>query len=261
MSRSLGRVVDILNCFSVDRPTATLTEVSDRTGLDRATTYRFLTALEGYGVLRRDASTKRYALGVEALVIGAAALARLDPRPLARPGLVRLVGAFEDTAILSVPRGPESVCIDVEAGTFPIRASFLEVGSRRPLGAGAGSLALLAWLPDAEIAALRPAISARIAGHPRLSWAVIERHVEDARRRGYALMLDLVVDRMGGIAMPVPGPDGRPIAALSVAALSERIASRERALAEALAREVAACAVPGMRPAGPSKGARSSGAS
>lgn len=252
---SVQKACRILGVLS-DPRNGRLTDIAQAAGQDKATTLRLLESLEREGLVVRDASTKRYALGVEALVIGAAALARLDLRPLARPGLVRLVGAFEDTAILSVPRGSEAVCIDVEAGTFPIRASFLEVGSRRPLGAGAGSLALLAWLPDAEIAALAPAISARIAGHPRLSWTVIERHVEDSRRRGYALMLDLVVDRMGGIAMPVPGPDGRPIAALSVAALSERIASRERALAEALAREVAACAVPGSRAAGQAKAAR-----
>jgi hypothetical protein len=46
---------------------------------------------------------------------------------------------------------------------------------------------------------------------------------------------------MGGIAMPVLGLDGRPVAAIAIAALTERITSREEALAAALKREVAEC--------------------
>ena len=41
--------------------------------------------------------------------------------------------------------------------------------------------------------------------------------------------------------MPIFGGDGRPVAAISIAALTERIVSREKALAEALRREIAAC--------------------
>jgi hypothetical protein len=55
------------------------------------------------------------------------------------------------------------------------------------------------------------------------------------------VLLDLIVERMGGIAMPVLGSDGRPVAAISIAALTERITSREEALAAALKREVAEC--------------------
>jgi len=41
--------------------------------------------------------------------------------------------------------------------------------------------------------------------------------------------------------VPVLGNDGRPVAAISIAALTERITSREEALAAALKREVAEC--------------------
>ena len=44
-----------------------------------------------------------------------------------------------------------------------------------------------------------------------------------------------------GTPMPIFGTDGRPVAALSVAALTERITTREEALAAALKRETAEC--------------------
>ena len=236
-SSSVQKACRILRVMS-DSRNASLTEIARAAGNDKATTLRLLEVLTREGFVVRDAATKRYALGAESFVLGAAAAASLDPRPGARPSLIRLCNAFEDSVILSIPRGPESVCVDVELGRFPIHATYLEIGSRRPLGAGAGSLALLAWLPDIEIAALMPTLVGRLARYPGLTQAVLEEHIESSRRRGYAVMLDLIVDRMGGIAMPILGQDRRPVAAISIAALTERITSRENALRDALAREI-----------------------
>jgi DNA-binding IclR family transcriptional regulator len=220
---------------------ARLTEIAAAAGLDKATALRLLDALAREGFVVRDPRTKLYALGPEVFVLGAAAAARFDPRPIVRPSLIRLANEFEDTVILSVPRGAESVCVDIQPGSFAIRANYLEVGSRRPLGVGAGSLALLAWMPDEELQAVMPLVAARLERYPRITPKLLEKHALQSRKRGYALLLDVVVPRMGGIAVPVLGQDGRPAAALSIAALSERITSREDALATALKREAAAC--------------------
>ena len=248
-SSSVQKACLLLRAMS-DVRNARLTQIAAAAGVDKATALRLLDVLARNGFVVRDPVSKRYALGPEVLALGAAAIARADLRPLVRPSLVRLVRAFEDTAILSLPRGAESVCLDVEPGTFAIRANYLEVGSRRPLGVGAGSLALLAWLPDDEIASLMPLIAERLGPYPRLTVAHIEQAIARARRTGHAVLLDLVVDRMGGIAMPILGEDGRPLAAISIAALSDRIVSREDALASALRHEVAQCEA--LRRRGPS---------
>lgn len=237
---SVQKACRIVRAMS-DARHARLTEIAAAAGLDKATALRLLDALAREGFVVRDPRTKHYALGPEVFVLGAAAAARFDPRPVVRPSLMRLANEFEDTAILSVPRGAESVCLDLQPGTFAIRANYLEVGSRRPLGVGAGSLALLASMPDEEIAAVMPLIAARLERYPRITTKLLEKHVAQSRKRGYALLLDVVVPRMGGIAMPVLGQDARPVAALSIAALSDRITGREEALAAALKREVAAC--------------------
>ena len=239
-SSSVQKACRILRVMS-DARNARLTDIATASGQDKATALRLLDVLVREGFVLRDPLTKRYTLGTETYVLGAAAAARFDPRPIVRPALIRLASAFLDSTILSIPRGAESVCVDLELGSFPIRANYVEIGSRRPLGDGAGSLALLAWMPDAEIDAIMPISLAKLARYPKINRRVLERHVEDSRRRGYAVMVDLVVDRMGGIGVPILGSDRRPVAAISIAALTERILSREAELAEALQREAQAC--------------------
>ena len=237
---SVQKACRILRAMS-DARNARLTDIAREAGLDKATTLRLLDVLTRDGFVTRDPATKHYSLGTEVFVLGAAAQSRFDPRPVIGASLLRLAHAFEDTAMLSVPSGAESICVALQEGTYPIRANYLEVGSRRPLGVGAGSLALLAWMPDREIEAIMPMVSARLERFPRITRRVLEDLVQESRKRGYAMLLDLVVEHMGGIAMPILGADGRPVAALSVAALTERITSREQALAAALKREVAEC--------------------
>ncbi|MBN9428403.1 MAG: helix-turn-helix domain-containing protein [Burkholderiales bacterium] len=218
-----------------------LTVLAEATGLDKATLLRLLEMLSEEGYVERDDTSKRYSMGVEARVLGVASLARFDPRPLAQPSLLRLADRFEDTILLSIPSGSESVCAAFEVGRFPIRANYLGVGGRRLLGVGAGSLALLAALPTAECEAVLPAIRAGLANHPRVTAALVEKKLEEARTLGYAITLDIVVDQMGGIGVAIPGPDGRPLAALSIAALSKRIEARRDEIVQSLKREAELC--------------------
>jgi DNA-binding IclR family transcriptional regulator len=237
---SVQRACSILRVMS-DSRNSRLTDIAHAAELDKATTLRLLEVLTRNGLVQRNPVNKQYSLGPEVFVLGAAAAARQDLRPVARPSLIRLADLFEDSTMLSLPRGAESVCVDVQSGSYAIRAQYLEAGSRRPLGVGAGSLALLAWLPDEEITALLPLIVQRLSPYPRMTEKIIVRSIEQARKQGFSTMFDVLIDRMGGIGVPILGPDRRPLAALSIAALTDRIRSREQSMAEALYREANLC--------------------
>lgn len=214
-----------------------LSEVAAEAGLNKVTTLRILEVLTREGFVRREEKTKTYSLGDEVFVLSASLKDRDDLRLRARPALLRLAALSEDSAMLSVRSGTETVCVDREVGTFPLRAAFLEVGSRRPFGIGAGSMAMLAWLSDEEIEAILPLVEKRLAAYPKVSMTWIRNEIPRCRERGYTLFLNMLVDRMGGIGVPVFGPDGRPVAALSISALSDRISSREKDLYAMLKRE------------------------
>lgn len=218
-----------------------LADIAAGAEISAPTTLRILETLIKEGFVRRDPATpKRYLLGDQALLLGMAMQGRDHIRDRARPALVRLAALSGDTVLLSTRHGIESVCVDREFGSFPIRANYLDIGSRRPLGAGAGSLALLAWLSASEcetvIELVKPALVAR---YPLLSPQRLREEVQRSRDNGYAMLLDVVVEQMGGIAVPIFAADGRPAAAISIAALSDRITSRLPMLVKALRHEAA----------------------
>ncbi|MCD2513228.1 IclR family transcriptional regulator [Comamonas endophytica] len=250
---SVERAMRVLRVMSEGTNTR-LTDIAAAADLDKATALRLLEMLVRDGFVVRDPASKQFALGPELMVLGAAALRRFDPRPLVRPSVMRLVGQFEDSVVLSIPSGIESLCIEVEEGSYPIRANYLRVGSRRPLGVGAGSLALLAWMPQAEREAALEVLLTQLQRYPRIDAKLLHERIDQAREKGYAVLLDVVVERMGGIAAPIFAPDGKPVAAISIAALNERILSREAQLAQALQHEARICQVRWAEAAGAGAG-------
>ena len=222
-------------------PDPRLTAIAQVAQLDKATVLRLLEMLTEEGFVVRDNVSKQFALGRELCVLGAVASARVDLRAIARPSMLRLAAEFADTVMLFVPSGHESLCVAMELGTFPLRANYIEVGGRRVLGVSAGSMALLAALPQAEYEAVMPAVSELLGPYPKLSSLLIRRMADEARCRGHAESIDLLVDRVGSIGVAVLDVHRRPLCALGISALSDRIIERREALVSALHREAEIC--------------------
>jgi DNA-binding IclR family transcriptional regulator len=132
---------------------------------------------------------------------------------------------------LSERRGLEAVCSARALGGYPVKALTLDVGIRRPLGVGAGGLAILCALPAAEAEDI---IDAHADSYPKLSTLTASR-VRDAgaqgRAQGFAF-LDAAV-YPGTAAIGVTIPTLAPMAAISVAAISSRLDAERRQLVAA----------------------------
>ncbi len=233
-TNAVQKVCLLLSALSNPSP-CRLKDLAAQTGIDKASILRVLETLLEQGYVTRDDSHKTYQLADRAILLGLAMQQRMPVVHQARPHMLRVAAHSGDTALLLQRMGAESVCMDREFGGYPIRANYLEVGTRRPLGLSSGGLALLAWLPDEEIGALldisEPAIKRT---YPHITRSFIEDQVAKSRAQGHACLLNLLVEQMGGMAVPLFGADGRPFAALVVSALARRIQERRQALAELL---------------------------
>jgi DNA-binding IclR family transcriptional regulator len=235
--KTVDRAARLLRAVATHAEGAMLSAVARETGFGKGTVHRLLNALIDAGLVFQDHETKRYRLGAGLALLGYAAH-RQDFAALAKPFLLRLAEHTQDTIYASVREGGAAVCVDREIGAFPIRTLSLEVGHQRPLGVGSGSLALLAFLPDPEIASIIDKNAVWLARYPGHSRKELLRKVADTRRRGFSFVEGKIIPGMNAIGIAILGADRRPVAALSLAAITNRVSgNRVTQLAHALARE------------------------
>ncbi len=226
-TQSIERVVNMLRVVaSRGRSGMRLGDITAATGLPSSTCFRMLQRLESEGVLERHPVTRKYLLGPLLYELGLLASPRFQLAQRCEDILAALAERTQDTVYLSERRGNEAVCSARALGGYPIKALTLDVGIRRPLGIGAGGLAILCALPPAEADEI---ITAQADRYPKLSTLTADRvrsAVAEGRERGFAFLDGAVY--AGTAAVGVTIPSVAPMAAISVAAISTRLDETRR---------------------------------
>ncbi|MBX3628286.1 MAG: IclR family transcriptional regulator [Rhizobacter sp.] len=223
-TQSIQRVVGLLReLASHNRTGLRLVDLVQAAGLEQPTVHRMLKSLVAEGLVMQDAQTKRYFLGQALYEFGLAAGQRFGLRTLCEPVLESLARETGDTVFLTVRSGDEAVCLDRREGASPIKIFTLAVGDRRPLGIGAGSLALLAALPDEDV---RRVITTQVPRSATLGEsnapALLER-VQTTRALGYVLHDVRHFEGVRAVGVAVLDATGQPVAALSLSTLAARL--------------------------------------
>ena len=121
----------------------------------------------------------------------------------------------------------------------------MSVGDRRPLGVGAGSLAILSSMSDADIADTLKANTQRYTPYkPEISVPLLQEKITATRSAGYATSTFFMTDGkvmpgMNAIGVPIVTGLGVVLGAVSVAAIPERLSKQRRAEVVALAQKAA----------------------
>ena len=193
-NQGIERALRLLKAVAAGNSTGRrLGDIVDATGLSKSTTHRLLHALVDQGAVEYQPDTGLFFLGYGLFEICIAAGSRFGLLELAEPVLRRLVERTEDTVYLSVRDGLDAICVARMEGTFPIKTLTLNVGDRRPLGAGAGSIALLAFQPEEELTRIVQENFRRPGKYPRLNTVNVTALVQATRRQGFALNDGLLV--------------------------------------------------------------------
>ncbi|WGS52415.1 IclR family transcriptional regulator [Paraburkholderia sp. D15] len=200
-----------------------VTRLAKAVGLTQGTVHRILHALIAEGIVEQDENSKLYRLSVDFFALAAQAGNPSGMRTLCRPALLRLCASLGDTIFLLVKSSFDAVCLDICEGPFPIRSFTGDIGGRVALGVGQGSLAILAFLPEAEREEIIRFNVPRIRGYGVLDEVYLRTEIERVRQLGYAGRNSGVLDGMAGVAVPILDRTGVAVAALSVGTLAARL--------------------------------------
>lgn len=237
-AQSIRRALAVLRIVAAGQERgARLTDVVEGSGLSRPTAHRILRVLVEEGAAEQDASTRRYLIGGEVSLLGLARSARFPIRALAEPHLRHLSETLGDTTFLTIRNGDDSVCLDRKPGSFPVKVLSIDVGARRPLGVGVSGLVLLAALPLAEAEKIVQRNARRLKAM-RIDPVALMARAEAARELGYAFAPVGVVQGSRAVAVPVRNAEGRTVAGMALATITERLPeARLPAVTAAMARQ------------------------
>ena len=156
--QSVARAAHILGFFTVGRPRRSLSEITARLGVSRATAHRYTVALRQANLLRFDPATNEYTLGPQVLTLSAAAGAGLPVVAIAGPHMEELVRKVNETVVLSIWDGEAPIVVRVDDNPDRMVRISIHTGARlTPFRSSQGRV-FCAFLPESDVAGLRRAL-------------------------------------------------------------------------------------------------------
>ncbi|POX42920.1 IclR family transcriptional regulator [Streptomyces sp. Ru73] len=218
----LGKAQLLLEAFESGTPQLTLTELSKRSGIPKASAHRLAQELVQWGLLERQGDS--YQLGMQLFSLGQRVPASAMLRTVARPLLTDLFARTRATLHLAVLDGTHVFFLEKIAGAANIH-THSQVGGRLPASCTATGKVLLALHPGGPEAVKRLPRTGLPSLTPRSVATVekLEQQLAAVADRGYALEHDEVLSGHSSLAVPVTGMDGTVHAAVSATATTARM--------------------------------------
>ena len=229
--RSAERLLRVLKCFGAERATLSIAEIARELDLAASTVRRLLQTLEQEGFVRQEAASGRYKLGTAVIRLAAAALAGSSLVKAASPILDALNQQLDEAVQLTVRDGNVLIIIDHRQSRHLVKV-FHKIGHRyAPYRGSAAGKALLAWLPDPELAALLPPEGRWQAHSPRgiTDLEGLRAALAQTRERGYAINDGETEADVWSVAAPVRDQRGAVVAAINLPCPKNRLSEDRRA--------------------------------
>lgn len=223
-STTITKTSDLLEALArIGRP-ATLNELAEVLPFPKPTLRRLLVQLIGVGMVKQNATDRRYRLGSRLVTLAAAVLEELEVRRAATDVLYDLMKATGESVYLTVLDQASIVYVDVVESDRSVKV-LTKVGSRRAAWSTATGKVMLAHLDTAE---RRQRLRATL--HPVTQQTVTDpvtlaAQLREIRRMGFAISRDEAEIGVTGVAAPVFDATGACIAAVGVATPTYRFST------------------------------------
>jgi IclR family pca regulon transcriptional regulator len=218
---SLARGLRVIESFEGHYEGRSISEISQSTGLSRASIRRLLITLELLGYVER--SRQVYRLKTQVLRLGFSYLSSSSVVEAARPVLEHITEQLHESCSMSMLDSGQIVYVARSAASRVLAAG-LSVGSRLPAYCTSMGRVLLAALPEKELAAYLRNLKPRAYTPKTLTRiAQIKKAILAVRANGYAIVDEELEAGLRSIAVPISTRDNRVVAAINVGTHVSRI--------------------------------------
>lgn len=212
--RVLEKSVRIFDIFTYGDESFTLSEIKKKTGLPKTTVFRILKTFESAGFFKYDPDQEKYSLGLRFLELGGLVYSSLSVRKTASPYMDALSNNLKATILLGVMKDDQLLYIDKREMDSIIRVTS-HIGLKRPPYFGMLGMTLLAYMDSKEIdRLLRLYPPMKITPKTITDTRRIIKNLDKAKRAGYYMEQDEIVEGLLGIGVPIKDFSGNVVAAL-----------------------------------------------
>ena len=203
--QAVERAIAILNCYTTNQSSFSLTELAEATDLSPSTALRLISTLEHHNFLFRDQTDMKYYLGFRLAQISNISFNNMDVCRLGHPLLKILNEKYNETVCINIVRRDKRICIYEIESTYTLRSVY-GVGTSLPLTRGSAGKVLMAYMSDAHITKL-------LAEDPFVSPIVLQ----EIREAGYAVSDSDHQKGVVSISAPIFNAKGKACAAIMLA--------------------------------------------
>ncbi|HSW04353.1 IclR family transcriptional regulator [Aquabacterium sp.] len=233
---AVTRAIAVLRLLGRSPSPLTLKSISQELGMVTSTCLHILRVLVEEGLVKVDADTKRYGLGVGMLALARSVIESSPFPALVQPVLDRLSGTWNVTAIGVEVSGVEHmVVLALSRSQAPFRLH-VDVGSRFPALISATGRLVAAFTELTDAALERKFKALRWEQPPDIdAW---RKEVEAVRKKGYSVDRGNYISGVAVIAVPVFDARGRMTHSLVAAGVADQLGgAKSQALAKDLQTE------------------------
>jgi DNA-binding IclR family transcriptional regulator len=224
-TRTLIRGLEVLEVLASSPEPMGPTRIGEATGLDKATIGRLLYTLCEAGYARQEGNGS-YRLTGRILRLASSVALAPELRELARPHLIALRDATDETVHLGVREGDHVVYIDKIDGTHPVRL-VSAIGQTMPLHTTAlGKAALAAMDPTEREHLIENLELTRRTARSIVTVGQLRQELDRARERGYSVDDRENEDHVVCVGAAIVDPDRQAVGLISVSGPSYRVSER-----------------------------------
>jgi IclR family transcriptional regulator, KDG regulon repressor len=213
---SINRAIQTLNSLMSNKNEMGLTELSKKLNLHKSTVHRILVTLEDEGLVARNNISQKYRLGMKLFEFGNIVKEQIEIKKHALPFMEGLARKTEESIDLNIMLDGKRVSIEKIESPHDVRR-IIQLGKNLPLYCGGSGKAILAFLTNSEIERIIQkenliAFAPNTITDPE---KLIE-HLQEIRRKGYALSFEERILGSASIAAPIFDYSGKVIASISI---------------------------------------------